>query len=147
MNDSSNPERDALMAIYENANSWPEVARILNGYLSNGTRVSSALAWKVANGRCKSPKVTMALVHGNYIDEPPPKVEVTVCPACGKLHKYLKSCPGSTRKDRRKRRAWAGTEEKAEIVDRMVRDMGFSSLAQFIDNMVDEYEYEDDDGQ
>jgi len=144
MNDKSRPESAALIAIHKKAGSWPGVAEFLNDYAASGRTISSALAWKVANGRCNSHRVTMALVRAGMIKQPPPVVEVQVCYDCGQVHDMQRTCPSRKRKDDRRRRAWAGSAEDAEAVDRIVRERGFDSLAQLVDSWLDE-EHEDDE--
>jgi hypothetical protein len=140
MDDAVTSEQSELRRIYEEAGSWQGVAIYLNGFTHPTQPISSALAWKVANGKCSSTRITMALIHADRIDAPPPKVEVAVCPTCGELHQMQRTCPTQKRRDERKRRAWAGTAEEAEVVDQMVASCGHDSLAQMVDHMVDMYE-------
>lgn len=116
--------------------SWDGVADYLSKAI--GERVSGALIWKVAHGKCESDKVQLALVKLKLIDAPPPTVEVHVCADCGELHTQHKTCPTAKEADTRKRRAWAGSGERAEILDRIVAEQGFPSLAKMVDTWIDD---------
>ena len=131
----------ALREIYKQAGSWPKVAKFLERH--SNEPISDALAWKVAKGQCESERVTLALLRAKLIDEPPPTVAVEVCTDCGHLHNLYKTCPTERRPDDRRRRAWAGPPERATLVDEMVRERGYNSLAQMVDSLIDEYESEE----
>ena len=138
--EAPNAEAAALREIHKQLKSWPKVAKFLEQHSSEP--VSDALAWKVANGKCDSERITLALLRAGLIDQPAPTVAVEICTDCGQLHTWHKTCPTERRPDSRRRRAWAGPPERATLVDEMVRERGYDSLSRMIDSLVDEYESE-----
>ena len=135
MTDSQTDEAVALLQIYETHKSWPAVATFVSKYAPRN--VSSALCWKVANGRCASDLITIALIRAELIDHKPPKVEVEVCTVCGEVHAMFRTCPSKKKRDPRVRRAWGGPGERAEILDRMIADSGYGSLTEYLNSLID----------
>lgn len=130
-------ETDALNIKHQELNSWPKVLDFLLEF--SDEPMSVALIWKVAHGKCNSPRVTQALANAGLIACPPTYEEVIVCDKCGKVHTQQRTCPSRKKKDARKTRAWHGDEVTADIIDQMVAASGHRSLSAMVEDMAVEW--------
>ena len=86
--------------------------------------ISSALAWKVAHGKCDS------AVARHYFNMPPAAVEVAPCVVCGGVH-TLKTCNAKRKRNNVDRMAARLSPEDGERAREKLKAEGFKSITQF----------------
>lgn len=115
---------EGLERLREEGFSWDNVAKILSDSSVSGETVTGAMVWRVMNEGMDSPKIRRMMGLA------PAAIEVPPCPDCGEAH-VKKTC-SARRRDGRRRRAWAGTDDEAELVDRWLEKHGYRSLSQYV---------------
>jgi hypothetical protein len=130
---SSSPQ-EIVQGLYDEMGTWWKVAEFLDEY--HDENIYAALVWKVARKGTRIFRINEALISAGLIEAPPVMVEVEACKDCGQVHTLHLTCPPRRSRDTRRTRAWHGSPEQAEELDRRLKDLGFRNVQHFIDYAV-----------